>query len=244
MRRRLALISLFLGLSIPAVSQTDKLDALFEAGSLTQVENAFDPAKSRDPEALYFLSKLKEGLNKTDEAIALAEASIKLAPGKAKYHFQLARVLSDETSSVGIFKKMSLAGRIRSELETAVKIEPGNTDCLFGLMIFYQTAPSIAGGSKDKARRIAQQIARIDESMGYLAQAQLASNGGNKDQIENLYVSAVKANPSNVNAILALANYYASNAQKRYGSAGQYADQALRDLEVALSELNFRATSR
>ncbi|HWC16900.1 MAG TPA: hypothetical protein VG498_07785 [Terriglobales bacterium] len=243
MRRRLALGSLILSLSIPAFSQTATLEALFKTSNFTPVENALDPGKSRDPEALYLFSKIKEGVHKTEEAVALAEAAVKLNPYEAKYHLQLARVLSDKTNNVGMMKRMSLAGRIRSELETAVRLEPRNTDCLFGLMIFYQTAPGMLGGSKSKARHIAQEIARIDESMGYLAQAQLVRKS-RADQIENLYLSAVKANPGNVDAILALANYYASNAQQRYGSAGQYAEQALRDLEVTLGELNFRAASR
>ncbi|HVH85854.1 MAG TPA: tetratricopeptide repeat protein [Terriglobales bacterium] len=214
-------------LSASAFSQTDKLDALLEAGHFKLVARSIDPSKNRDAETLYLLSKINEGFHKTDQAVSLAEAAVKLNPNKAKYHLQLAGVLSDRADNVNIFKKISLAGRIRSELETAVKLEPKNADCLFGLMMFYQAAPGVAGGSKDKARQTAEQIAQVDESMGYLAKARLALGSNEKDKVESLYVKAVKANPKNFEALMALGSYYASDAQKKYDLAEKYAKQAL-----------------
>src|SRR6185312_12076285 len=77
-----------------AAGQTD-LDALIEAGHFKQVERALDASKSRDPETLYLLSKVKQSFGKTNEAVSLAEQAVKADPNKAKYHLQLADVLSD-----------------------------------------------------------------------------------------------------------------------------------------------------
>ena len=226
-RRILASFAVITACAPCCFSQNDKLDALLEEGHFKQVARAIDPNKSNDPETLYFLSNIKQSFGKTDEAVKLAEEAVKADPGKAKYHLQLAGTLSDEAEKVGMFKKLSLASRIHSELETAVKLEPKNTDCLFGLMMFYQAAPGIAGGSKDKARQVAEQIGQIDQSKGYLAQARLALGNNEKDKVEDLYLKAVKADPKNFEALMALASYYASDAQKKYDAAEQYARQAI-----------------
>ena len=244
MRRRLALASLALSFSSPAFSQTDKPPVTLQSGRLQQVESSIDPAKSHNPDALYYLSKLKQALHKTDEAVDLAETAVRLDHTQAKYHLQLAQVLSDKINHVGILKKISLAARIHSEFETAVKLEPENTECLLGLMMFYQSAPAMVGGNKGKAQKIARQISGIDESMGYLAQAQLASAGHHKDEAEGLYWRALKANPGNLDTVFALASYYASSAQKRYDSHESYSEQALRDLDQTIQRLNSRAASR
>jgi tetratricopeptide (TPR) repeat protein len=208
-------------------SQTDKFDALIEAGHFKQVARSIDVTKTSDAETLYLLSNLKQAFGKTDEAVQYAERAVKADPNRAKYHLQLAGVLSDQAEKASLFKKISLAGRIRSELETSLKLEPKNTDCLMGMMMFYQNAPGIAGGSKDKAKQLAEEIGRIDASKGFLAQAQLAQGNNEKDKLEGLYLSALKADPASFEALLALANYYTSDAQKKYEKAETYAKQAI-----------------
>jgi tetratricopeptide (TPR) repeat protein len=216
-----------LGFSSPLCSQTNQLDALIEAGHFKQLARSIDITKSSDAETLYLVSNLKEAFGKTDEAVQYAERAVKADPNRAKYHLQLAGALSDQAEKASLFKKISLAGRIRSELETSIKLEPKNTDCLMGMMMFYQAAPGIAGGSKDKARQMADEIGRIDASKGYLAQASLARQNNEKDKLEGLYLNAVKADPKDFEALLALANYYASDAQKKYEQAEAYAKQAI-----------------
>jgi Flp pilus assembly protein TadD len=203
-------------------SQDDKLDALLEAGHFKQLSRALDPANSHDAETLYLLSKVKQGFGQTDDAVRLAEAAARIDPSKAKYHLQLAAALSDQAGNVNVFKKISLAGRIRWELETAVKLDPKNTDCLFGMMMFYEAAPGIAGGSKEKARQMAVEIAHIDPSKGYLAQARLVRDNNQKAQMEDLYLKAVEADPTSFEALMALANYYASDEKKKYEFADEY----------------------
>ena len=219
----------FVALSLPHLvcAQTDKLDALIDAGHFKQVSRLIDSNKLNDAETLYLLSNVKQAFGKTDEALQYAERAVKADPNRAKYHLQLADVLSDQAEKASLFKKMSLAGRIKSELETAIKLEPKNTDCLMGMMLFYEEAPGIAGGSKEKARQTAEEIGRIDASKGYLAQARLAAANNEKAKLEGLYLSAVKADPTSFEALMAIASFYASEAQKKYDEADKYARQAL-----------------
>jgi tetratricopeptide (TPR) repeat protein len=95
------------------------------------------------------------------------------------------------------------------------------------MMMFYDKAPSISGGSKEKARQTAEEIGRISPSAGYLAQAQLAAANKQNDKLEALYLDAVKADPKNFEALAALAAFYASEAQKKYDLAEAYARRAI-----------------
>ena len=210
-------IVLAICITVPAFSQSDTLDELIDAGHFKQVARTFD-INSRDPRTLFLLSKIKQSLGKHDEALRLAEGAVKGDSRKAIYHLQLASVLSDEAAAAGIFKKISLTTRIHSELETALKLEPKNPDCLEGMMRYYEEAPGIAGGGKQKAREMADKIGRIDLSRGYLAQAYIAHSNKQDDKLEGLYLNAVKADPRSFEALLELASYYASDAQKKLDS--------------------------
>ena len=167
------LISIALS-SVNVFSQTDKLDKLLETGHFKAVARTLAASTTENPESLYLLSKIKQAFRKHDEALQLAQAAVKANPNEAAYHLQLASVLGDEIDHAGLFKKMSLGSRIRSELESAIKLEPRNPDCLFGMMLYDEQAPAVAGGGKDKALKMAEEIGRIDASKGYLAQARLA----------------------------------------------------------------------
>ena len=216
MRSRSSILILYLTLSSSLVfSQNERLDALREGEHFKQIAGALDPSKIQGAETLYLLSNLEQAFGKTDEAVRLAEAAVKADPNEPKYHLQLAGALSDRAEKVNVFRKVSLAGRIRSELQTAVKLDPGNTNCLLGMMTFYEVAPRIAGGNKQKARQLANEIARIDSSKGYLAKARLARVHNQSDQVERLYLKALKADPTNFEAVMALANYYASGVGKK-----------------------------
>jgi len=214
-------------LSLNAFSQSDRLDKLVDTGHFRAGARALADSKTDDPESLYLLSKIKQAFRKHDEALQFAEAAVKANPNKAAYHLQLASVLGDEIDHARLFKKMSIGSRIRSELQTALKLEPRNPDCLFGMMLYDEQAPGIAGGGKGKAHRMAEEIGRIDASRGYLAQARLARDEKQTDKLESLYLSAVKANPQSFEALMSLAAYYASEAQKKYDFADKYAQQAL-----------------
>ena len=168
-----------------------------------------------EADVLYFQSRLKQSGGEHNEALRLAEAAIEANPGKAAYHLQLASVLSDELTNAGFFKRISLAKRVRMQLDTALKLEPKNPDCLFGMMLYYERAPGMLGGSKDKAHELAEQVGRMDASKGYLAQAQLARLEGKSGELEGLYLSAVKADPKSYDAVAALAGFYVSEGQKK-----------------------------
>ena len=208
--------------STSAFSQSDNLIAPLEA-RLKQLAGVFSASNDRQAEVQYLQSKIKQRLGDHDGALQLAEAAVKANPQRTAYRLQLASVLSDEVNTAGLFKKMSLAKRVHAQLDTAVKLEPGNPDCLFGMMMYYEQAPSILGGGRDKAHRLAEQIGRMNPSRGYLAEAQLARMEKRTGELEDLYVKAVEADPTSFDAFAALAGFYGAQANERkYVLANRY----------------------
>jgi tetratricopeptide (TPR) repeat protein len=224
--RRHALVCTVLAFSSAAFAQSGDPEALIKAGHFKEVERLV-AGKSQNAETLYLMAVVKDAFRKPEEALPLAEGAVKADPGKARYHLELAGLLGQQAEKASMFRKISLAGRIRSELETALKLEPKNVDCLEGMMQYYIEAPGIAGGSKDKAREMAEEIGRVDPSMGYLAQAEIARSNKESDKLEQLYLSAIKANPKNIEALVAMSQFYASDAEKKYDEAEKYVKQAM-----------------
>ena len=180
-----------------------------------QLFQAISADEEYDATILYFQSRFKQNLGNHNEALQLAEAAVKANSKKAAYHLQLASVLSEETNHAKFFRKISLAKRIRAELETALKLEPANPNCLFGMMMYYEQSPAMLGGSKEKAHQFANQIGKIDRSKGYLAQAQLARIEKKNGDLEDLYLKAFQADPTSLDALASLAGFYASEGPKK-----------------------------
>jgi hypothetical protein len=71
--------------------------------------------------------------------------------------------------SASFIKKASLAKRVQTEFEAAVRLSPDNLEARFDLLQDYIMAPGIMGGSKDKAREQAQAIKARNPLQGYIA---------------------------------------------------------------------------
>ncbi|HLI30503.1 MAG TPA: tetratricopeptide repeat protein, partial [Terriglobia bacterium] len=76
------------------------------------------------------------------------------------------------------------------------------------LMEYYLDAPWILGGSKAKAQRQAQAIARIDQVGGWLARAQLDQASGQFQQANADYQHAIQAKPKRVGPYFEAADFY------------------------------------
>jgi tetratricopeptide (TPR) repeat protein len=192
---------------------------LVEAGHDLRAKAVLTPVVEADPanaEAAWLLSKALSGLDDLDGALFFAERSVALEGDNAAYHVQLGAVLGRMAEKASIFKQLGLARRARKELETTVELDPRNYDGLYGLMLYYFSAPSFLGGNKSKAEEFADRIAAVDATRGLLARATLAHE--QKDSAAELDFSlrAVAAAPDDFDAQSALLQYYMGRPQRDY----------------------------
>jgi tetratricopeptide (TPR) repeat protein len=111
-------------------------------------------------------------------------------------------------------------------VEATLALDPNNVEALFMQMEFQIQAPSIMGGDKANARRIADRIMRIDPVHGYFAQVRLARLDKRTDSIEGLYRKAVEIRPSDYEALLQLG--YFLGTSKKFAESEARAREAIR----------------
>lgn len=203
---------------------------LMEAGHWKRaraIAEARFKANPNDPEANYLMGRVLMEYGKREEALKYAERAVSLNDKTADYHYLLSGVCGELAERAGIFKQMSLARRFRKEAETTLALDAKHLGAREGLMLFYLKAPGILGGDKKKAHQMADEIASLDPVRGYFARLRLAREEKQTVDVEDIYKKALAADPRSYLAHMALAEFYASDAQKKYDISEQLAKKAM-----------------
>lgn len=161
-----------------------------------------------------------------DAAVPLAEACIARHPDAGECHYVLGTLLGAQALRAGMFKAMSLAGRIRESFEKAVALQPEAFNNRVGLMQFYMAAPGIAGGGIDKARELARSTEAKQPEQARCLRAMVAISEEKYDEAEKL-LWAVQ--PGNDNAL----------RSSVYANLGQIAVQRLSNKQAAQAQSLF-----
>lgn len=89
-------------------------------------------------------------------AIGHAEACVEKNPKAAECHYALGVTLGIQAISEGMLKAAGSASRVRSALQDAHLLQPAWYPARSALVEFYLQAPGLMGGSRSKARDLAQ----------------------------------------------------------------------------------------
>lgn len=178
-------------------------------------------ANPNDAQAQWLLSRVRAAYKDSDGALAPAEKAAALDPKNPDYRWQVATVVGDQAGKAGMFKAMGLAKRFRQEAEAALALNPRHIQALTGLSQFYYRAPGIAGGDKKKAEELANQVLAISRVDGCIAKVALLGQQSPAplDQMEQLWMQAVQADPSRFEPHVNLANLYAGGSAPRFALA-------------------------
>ena len=186
-------------------------DQLVEHGRFKQARAAIEQQLRANPNDahLYWLSaRIHRAFGDIQEAVALAQKAVQLAPGNADYHLTLAELQGRIAEQSSMVKQLILVRTIRKELDTAAQLDSRNVDAQWGLLQYYWRAPSIAGGDKSKARALADVISKLDPIQGYFAQAQFAADDKNLALAEQCYRKATEVDPKSFDARMNLADFF------------------------------------
>jgi tetratricopeptide (TPR) repeat protein len=107
----------------------------------------------------------------------------------------------------------SLAKRTRSEFETAVRLNPHNSEALSDIGDFYQQAPGVVGGGIDKAEAIAAQLDKVDSSRAHQLRARIAEASKDYATAEREFKQAIAASAHPADRWSTLASYYRRRQQ-------------------------------
>lgn len=162
-----------------------------------------------------------------DEAIKILEKAVAQYPNSAEAHFYLSTAYGSKGQQVGILRGAGYATKAKTDLEKAVALNPQYVEARFGLTEFYAAAPSLIGGSYDKAFEQAKQIKAIDPVVGHRAYAFVFTQQKKLDLAKKEYLEAIREQPVSAKAH----TYYGQfleNVEKNYPAATAEFEAALK----------------
>ena len=224
-----ALLS-FLLATVASAADDASPDALIEAGHWKRARAAVEPRAQQhpdDPQLAYQLSRIRLAFGDAEASLKLAEQALAQDGKNPRYHHQVAEACIAQTEGAGMFKALGLGRRARQEWEAAIALDAKYLEPRASLAEFFAQAPGIAGGDKEKARAMADEIAKLDPVLGFLERATLAGLEKQRDQAANFYQEAVKAGPRNYRALSAAAANFALGTEKHCDLARKFAGDAL-----------------
>jgi tetratricopeptide (TPR) repeat protein len=225
MTRRLLLL-VCLGAGTARAGEIETVDALVEAGHFKRANamlRGLVAAQPNDARLQYRLAQCQEAFGDLEGALRSARRAAELDPRSAAYRMMVATALVEKAQRGSGLSALSTARSAKAEAEAALRLDPRSTEALRFLVEYCFEAPGIAGGSKDRAAKLAEQIAAIDPAKGWLARAHLLPPRKEPAKAEQDYRKALEADPHSYEAAIALAQHYWR--QKNYG-AGETAARA------------------
>lgn len=150
-----------------------EIDSMMTAGWYEEANVLLDAhleEESPDPQALFLKAMANLHLGHLDEAQEWSEMTVEADP-----HHALGWSLLGTTKAFQIqrsrLKALTLGRSCKKNYERGMKEDPTQVISVQSLMQFHLRAPGIAGGNKNTARQLAEDIYAIDPARGHMARA-------------------------------------------------------------------------
>jgi len=143
--------------------------------------------------------------NDAPTAVGRFERAIALNDRVGEYHLRLGLALGQEAFSANPVRQAFIARRVKQSFERAVELDPSLVEAREGLLFFYAFAPSVMGGSPEKAREQQRELLRRDPMRGHMATATLALRDKDTVSTERALRQAMAAAPDSAQPVVTLA---------------------------------------
>jgi tetratricopeptide (TPR) repeat protein len=161
-----------------------------------------------DAEAQNLLCRSYFTLANWDRAISACEKATSLQPNNSLYHLWLGRAYGEKADGANFFSAAGLAGKLRTEFETAVRLSPDSVAAHTDLAEFYLEAPGIVGGGRDKAEAQAKLLDKLAPAKAHWVRARIAEKAKDLSTAEKEYRAAIDSSQGGANAWLNIALFY------------------------------------
>jgi tetratricopeptide (TPR) repeat protein len=196
MKTRGLILVLALFSSAALAAADDSAPALLAAGraddAITTLHSKINSSPN-DAEAYNLLCRAYFSMGDWDHGISACEKAVALEPNNSRYHMWLGRIYGEKADGSNFFSAASLAGKVRTEFETAVRLDPNNVDARSDLGEFYLEAPGIVGGGRDKAGAQVQVLAALDPAKADYLKGRIAEKKKDVVTAEREYRAAIEA---------------------------------------------------
>lgn len=189
--------------------------------------------------ARFYLGRIAYDEKKYDDAEEYFEEAIGANDKVADYYNWYGNTLGTIASDANMIRQATLAPKIKGAWEKAVVLDPKAIDPRISLIQFYLMAPSIAGGSVDKAVQMANDIKKIKPAEGHRQLGNIYYREKKFTEAEKEYVAMAKADPKYAQG---LGSFYTN--QKQYEEAfALYEDLLKKDTEDMMAIYQIGKTS-
>lgn len=179
-----------------------------------------------DAETSYYLGRVYLSQGRAKKAIDLFEEAIGLDPTVSAYPFWLAEALVARIDEVAFFFKLGLANRLRAAYEKAVELDPENLEARVSVARYHSEAPSIAGGSSEKATAQLAEIRRRDPALAHVTQGLIHEQLGRLEEAAEAFETAVEVDPESILSWRELGYFY--QRMGRWEDAGRAFEEVLK----------------
>ena len=223
MRCRFSFLLIAIFAASAAIAGADETaPALLASGHVDEAIVALHGQISSSPNdavAHNLLCRAYFALGQWDRGISACEKAVALAPENGQYHLWLGRIYGEKADKASFLTAAGLAGRVRTEFETAVKLNPNSVDARSDLAEFYLEAPGIVGGGRDKAVQQITPLAQLDPGRAHWVSARIAEKKKDLAAAEAEYRAAIEASHGSASAWLNLGLFY--RHRERYNDMEQ-----------------------
>lgn len=228
MKKR-SIIALVLGLVASAYAgAATEYAPLLRAKKFIEAEKLANATLARDPaNADAMLAKVNailgsSGVLRVDEAVKVGEQCVAARPQAAACHLALGNALGTKAANASMMSAIGYAGTVRDAFKKAIELEPRNIQARFSLLEYYNAAPGIVGGGKDKAQDLAKQTAAVSAPASQLMLAQIDIADGQLAKAESVLLAVQPGNDDVVadrqrDLLTALGHNYLQN--KKYADS-------------------------
>ncbi|HEX4824459.1 MAG TPA: TRAP transporter TatT component family protein [Candidatus Polarisedimenticolaceae bacterium] len=190
-------------------------DQLAAARKVIEAQAKAEPKEAKWVYALGRIADVEGGRAQGDErkakrkeALEQFEKAAELKPGDADYQYWIGSASFDHIDDVNLLSQMSLASKGRKAFEKAIELDPSHVAARVGLATFYIEAPSIAGGSPEKAKVQAEGLLTLPgkrgEFQGRMVLARLAGDAKKWDEMLTQLRAAETAGGDGADPMVAL----------------------------------------
>jgi tetratricopeptide (TPR) repeat protein len=204
----------------PALLASQTPEQLFRDRKFDELRKAMTESLAKnkaDHRSMYWIGRAYEEEDKFGEAIDWFEKAAKLNDTSALYHMWIGNAAGGAAQRANKLKQPFLARKVKAEFERAVALDPTMLDPRFGLVSFYTQAPGFMGGSVEKAKQQAAEIAKLHPFRGHFADAQIAREQKDVPGEEKAYKAALAAMPDSTTTFYNMASFY--RRQSRWDDA-------------------------